>query len=215
MLRQPLAALPASPQQCQLQGSAGGSQDRQEGRGEDLHGHGGVRLVWRGCLSIPQPPASCRGSSSSSPAQQLCQFSEQRPSSMSSEQSRWGWGCCRGTPWGPLLLLVENPVGITPNPRRAGPSQPGKWDAGAAALGPLSTGCSYFGCRVYRLRNAAGGRCLRVTPGPSGPRLRAGPAERGWGRRGRAETPPWCWGGAAFRQPRRGHRASSPKRCRL
>lgn len=55
-------------------------------------------------------------------------------------------------------------------------------------LGPLSTGCSYFGCRVYRRRNAAGGRCLRVTPGPRG--CVAGPAERGWGRRGRAETPP-------------------------
>lgn len=26
--------------------------------------------------------------------------------------------------------------------------------------------------------------------GPAGPRLRAGPTERGWGRRGRAETPP-------------------------
>lgn len=188
-------------------GQCWGGQDRQERRGEDLPW---ARWGEVGVGRLPEhPSASCQLPGVQLPA--LLLTSSASSVSKGHHQCplnalRRGWGCCKGTPWGPLLLLVENPVGITPESSlcRAGPSQPGKWDAGAAVLGPLSTGCSYFGCRVYRLRNAAGGRCLRVTPGPSGPRLRAGPAERGWERRGQAETPPrlLCWGGAVFRQPR-------------
>lgn len=40
--------------------------------------------------------------------------------------------------------------------------------------------------------------------GPAGPRLRAGPAERGWGRRGRAETPPLGPGEVLFLGSRAG-----------
>lgn len=40
--------------------------------------------------------------------------------------------------------------------------------------------------------------------GPAGPRLRAGPAERGWGRRGRAETPPLRAGEVLFLGSRAG-----------
>lgn len=71
-------------------------------------------------------------------------------------------------------------------------------------LGPPSTSCSYFGCRVYRRRNAAGGRCLRVTPGPCRPAAACGASREGLGAAGASGDPPLGPGEVLFLGSRAG-----------
>lgn len=72
--------------------------------------------------------------------------------------------CHKGMLWGPLLLPVENLVGITPNPAAShslcawaslaalGRGEPAwiNWMQTRGCAQPLCAGWSYFGCRVYR-----------------------------------------------------------------
>lgn len=143
--------------------------------------------------------------------------------------------CCKRTLSSALLLPVENPVGITPNPTasctlHAWASLPALGWGEPARLNWMQTpGCAQPPSRRLELfwlpglsaaRNAAGGRCLHVTPGLCrAAAARWGDTERGWGRWGRAGTPPASCRGAAkerevlFLDSRAGAgRTSSPNR---
>lgn len=106
----PLAALPASPAPVSAPGQCWWQQDRQEGRGEErtCHGHGGLVLVlvwWEQSERLPGEQL---------PALLLCQFSEQRPSSVSSERSQGRLRLLQGLALGSIIALGGEPSGNHP-----------------------------------------------------------------------------------------------------
>lgn len=189
-LCQPLGCPSSTPTPVSAPGQTGGARS--------CHGHGGVvSVLWECTERLPEHPSpSCRLPGEQLPALLL---SEPRPSPVSTERSQGRLRLLQGDALGSLIALGGESSGNYPE-SSLGRGEPGGPNAMQALLcsAPSAQAAVILAAAFIGAGMRLAGAACASRRGPAGPGCVAGPSERGWGRRGRAENPPHVLGRCCF-----------------